>query len=200
MKKHLLLWIACTAVIHTSYAQSNRDMVSKSFPSWGIKTNLLYDAGTTMNLGAEFRLSSYLTLDVSGSYNPWTFSDNKKFKHVSVQPELRYWIYEPFNGHFLGAHLLYTFYNVGGVKMPLGVFPDLKDYRFQGNGYGVGFSYGYQWLLSNRWNLEATFGFGYVYLDHSRYECRTCGERLGRESKHYLGPTKVGVSLIYVIK
>ena len=119
MKKYLLLWIACVAVIHTSYAQSNRDMVSKSFPFWGIKTNLLYDAGTTLNLGAEFRLSPYLTLDVSGNYNPWTFSDNKKFKHVSVQPELRYWIYEPFNGHFLGAHLLYTFYNVGGVKLSL---------------------------------------------------------------------------------
>ena len=55
-------------------------------------------------------------------------------------------------------------------------------------------------VISNRWNLEATFGFGYVYLDHSRYECKTCGEKLGRESKHYLGPTKVGVSLIYVIK
>ena len=50
MKKYLLLWIACVAVIHTSYAQSNRDMVSKSFPFWGIKTKLLYDAGTTLNI------------------------------------------------------------------------------------------------------------------------------------------------------
>ena len=171
-----------------------------SFPSWGVKSNLLYDAVTTFNLGAEFRLSPYLTLDVSGSYNPWTFSDNKKLKHVSVQPELRYWLYEPFNGHFLGAHLLYTYYNVGGVRLPLGIFPELKDYRFQGNGYGAGFSYGYQWLLSNRWNLEATFGFGYLYLDHRRYECRTCGDKVGRESKHYFGPTKVGLSLIYVLK
>ncbi|GAA6252712.1 DUF3575 domain-containing protein [Bacteroides thetaiotaomicron] len=160
----------------------------------------MYDAVTTFNLGAEFRLSPYLTLDVSGSYNPWTFSDNKKIKHVSVQPELRYWLYEPFNGHFLGAHLLYTYYNVGGVRLPLGIFPELKDYRFQGNGYGAGFSYGYQWLLSNRWNLEATFGFGYLYLDHRRYECRTCGDKVGRESKHYFGPTKVGLSLIYVLK
>ena len=200
MKKHLLLWIACMAIIHTSYAQGNRESVFKFFPGWGIKTNLLYDAGTTFSLGAEFRLSPYLTLDVSGTYNPWTFSNNKKFKHVSVQPELRYWIYEPFNGHFLGANLLYASYNVGGVKMPLGIFPDLKDYRFEGDGYGVGFSYGYQWLLSSRWNLEATFGFGYVYLDHTRYECRTCGEKVGHETKHYFGPTKAGISLIYVIK
>ena len=200
MKKYLVLWIAGASVIHSSNAQIPLDSGSLSFPSWGVKSNLLYDAVTTFNLGAEFRLSPYLTLDVSGSYNPWTFSDNKKIKHVSVQPELRYWLYEPFNGHFLGAHLLYTYYNVGGVRLPLGIFPELKDYRFQGNGYGAGFSYGYQWLLSNRWNLEATFGFGYLYLDHRRYECRTCGDKVGRESKHYFGPTKVGLSLIYVLK
>ena len=173
-----------------------------------IKNNLAYDALKTPNLSLEFSMGRKWTLDTQVGMNFFFYTQDatssryktKKASHWLVQPELRYWIYEPFNGHFLGAHLLYTFYNVGGVKMPLGIFPDLKDYRYEGNGYGVGFSYGYQWLLSNRWNLEATFGFGYIYLDHSRYECRTCGEKLNRESKHYLGPTKVGVSLIYVIK
>lgn len=56
-----------------------------------VKTNLLYDATTTMNLGVEFGLSPKWTLDVSGNYNPWTFSKNKKWKHWLVQPEARYW-------------------------------------------------------------------------------------------------------------
>ncbi len=43
-----------------------------------LKTNLLYDATSTMNLGFEFGLSPKWTLDVSGNYNPWTFSKNKK--------------------------------------------------------------------------------------------------------------------------
>lgn len=195
-----MLWIACTALIHTSFVQSNKGYASKDFPTLGIKTNLLQDASTTLNIGTELRLSKYLTLDVPVDYNPWTFAGNKKMKHIAVKPELRYWIYEPFNGHFLGAHLIYTYYNAGGVKLPLDIFAELKDYRYQGNGYGMGFSYGYQWVLARRWNLEATFGFGYVYLDYTRYDCKTCGRKINSESKHYLGPTKAGVSLIYIIK
>ena len=32
-----------------------------------VKTNLLYDVTTTLNLGAEFRLAPKWTLDVSGN-------------------------------------------------------------------------------------------------------------------------------------
>ena len=42
-----------------------------------VKTNLLYDATTTFNLGAEFCLAPKWTLDLSANYNPFTFSDNK---------------------------------------------------------------------------------------------------------------------------
>ncbi|MGL5261004.1 MAG: DUF3575 domain-containing protein, partial [Bacteroides sp.] len=69
-----------------------------------IKTNVLYDATTTFNLGVEFGLSPKWTLDVSGNYNPWTFDNNKKWKHWFVQPEARYWLCEKFNGHFFGFH------------------------------------------------------------------------------------------------
>ena len=48
---------------------------------WGVKTNVLYDATSTINLGVEVGLAPKWTLDVSGNYNPWTFSDYKKLKH-----------------------------------------------------------------------------------------------------------------------
>ena len=51
-----------------------------------VKTNLLYDATSTLNLGVEFGLARRWTLDVSGNYNPWTFSENRKMKHWLVQP------------------------------------------------------------------------------------------------------------------
>lgn len=173
---------------------------SEAIPRLALKTNLLYGLTTTFNLGAELRLSDYLTLDVSANYNPWTFSGNSKIKHILVQPELRYWIHEPFNGHFLGAHLSYINYNASNVKLPLDIFPGLDEYRYRGYGYGMGFSYGYQWLLSPRWGIEASFGFGYMYTDYSRYECKTCGSKIDDRTNHYFGPTKASVSLIYVIK
>ncbi len=176
-----------------------------AIPVLAVKTNLLYDATTTFNLGVEFRLSKRLSLDLPVNYNPWTFSDNKKIKHLLVQPELRYWIYEPFNGHFLGTHAFWSLFNLGNISLPSGLedmmgYGDLKNYRYEGNLYGVGISYGYHWMLSYRFSLEATLGLGYVYLDYDSFECSTCGERIGHKTRNYFGPTKIGLSLIYMIK
>lgn len=171
-----------------------------SAASTGVKTNLLYDLTSTINLGVEFRTAAKYSLDISANYNPWTFSNNKKLKHFLIQPELRYWTCEAFNGHFFGLHALYARYNIGGVRLPFFPADTFRGIRYQGNLYGAGISYGYQWYLSPRWNLEATLGLGYVRLDYSAYECHTCGRELYQSNKNYLGPTKAGISLIYIIK
>ena len=53
-----------------------------------VKTNLLYDATTTLNLGVEIGLGSKMTLDISGNYNPWRFHDYR-LKHGLIQLDLR---------------------------------------------------------------------------------------------------------------
>lgn len=161
-----------------------------------VKTNLLYDATTTLNLGFEFGLSKKTTLDVSGSYNPWKFGD-ARWRLGLIQPEVRYWLCEKFNGGFFGLHAHYAHYNVGGLKW----FSDnMKNNRYQGDLYGGGISYGYQWILGDRWNLEATIGVGYARLVYDKYPCTSCGTRIKRDHSNYWGPTKVGISLIYIIK
>ncbi|HBG42444.1 MAG TPA: DUF3575 domain-containing protein [Porphyromonadaceae bacterium] len=174
------------------------------FPSasMGLKTNLLYDLTSTLNLGLEFKTGRQYTMDFSVNYNPWTFRRNKKFKHLLVQPEIRYWFCEPFNGHFLGIHGLYVRYNAGGIHFPFLTSKKNESTRYQGNLYGAGIGYGYQWYLSPRWNLEATLGLGYVYFDYTAYsrQCNTCTKELYDNDKHYFGPTKLAVSLIYIIK
>lgn len=177
--------------------------LSVSAQNWAVKTNLLYDMTTTMNLGAEVRVSPQWTLDVSANWNPWTFSDNKKWKQLVVQPEARYWFCEAFNGHFVGAHLLGGIYNMGNWDTGftfLGTdFGKLKDYRFEGWMLGVGVAYGYQWMLSKHWSVEAEIGIGYVYSQYDKYDCATCGETYEQDKPHnYFGPTKAALSLIYV--
>ena len=83
---------------------------------FAVKSNLLYDATATINLGVEMELSKKWTLDLSGNYNGWKFGDDMRWKHWMVQPEARYWLCEKFNGHFLGVHAHYADYNVGGIK------------------------------------------------------------------------------------
>ena len=168
---------------------------------WGVKTNLLYDALTTMNLGVELGVAPRWTLELSGAYNPWTLNKdtNKKVRSWGLFPEGRYWFCERFQGHFLGLHSGYSEYNMGGVKLPLWN-KDTKPYRYQGWGTGVGVAYGYSWILGKRWNLEATLGLGYVFTNYDKYACPTCGRKIESKKHHYLGPTKAGISIVYMIK
>ncbi len=151
-----------------------------------IKTNGLYWLTTTPNVGIELALSRKMTLDLSGAYNPWTFKDDKKMRLWLVQPELKYWFCEKFEGHFVGLHLHGAQY-----------FGGFKDKRYDGYLAGGGFTYGYDWILSPRWNLEAAIGLGYArlwYKESDRIPCLKCYEN---KHKNYFGPTKVALSLIY---
>jgi hypothetical protein len=159
------------------------------------KSNILYDVTTTVNLGLEVALAPQWTIDLPVNYNPWEFAGNKKLKHWLIQPEIRYWLCEKFNGHFLGLHAHIGDYNVGGIQS-LG----LEKSRYQGNLYGAGLAYGYQWILSRRWSLEATLGLGYAYLSHTQYPCEVCTSKIADSTKNYFGPTRVGISLIYILK
>lgn len=174
--------------------------VNHKLPIVAIKTNLLSWATTSLSLGMEFRLSKRLTLDVPLSANPWTFNNNKKLRHFMVKPELRIWGHEAFNRHFFGLHLLYAAYNVGNIDLPLGIWDKLKDNRYEGQLYGAGLSVGNQWIIGKRWNLEATIGVGYFYTSYTQKECKTCGDFVKRGNKHYVGPTKLGLSFVYFIK
>lgn len=168
-----------------------------------VKTNLLYDATSTINLGTEFGLSPKWTLDVSANYNPWTYSNNKKWKHWLVQPEARYWFCNKMMEHFIGFHTIAGSYNIGNVNADfkfLGTdFSKLKDYRYEGWFVGAGVAYGYSWVLSKHWNLEAELGVGYTYSKSDKFECASCGEKLEDDkTHHYVGPTKAALNLVYV--
>lgn len=164
-------------------------------PKFAIKTNALYWATTTPNLGFEVGLAKKLTLDVSGNYNPWKFGEDRQFKHWLVQPELRYWLCERFNGSFFGLHGHYGEMNVSNLNI-FGMGHD----RYDGNLYGAGISYGYQWLISKRWSMEATIGVGYARLKYDKYARGDNGEKLAHKNRNYFGPTKIGLSFIYIIK
>lgn len=184
MKKFWILLILAMVTVTLSYGQK-----------FAAKSNLLYDATTTFNLGIEFGMGEKMTMDISGNYNPWKFN-KYRLKHWLIQPEIRYWFCERFNGHFLGIHGHYATYNVGGL-----FFNDnMRHNRYQGHLYGGGISYGYQWIINTKWNLEATIGVGYARLYDSKYPIASCGKKIRSEHHNYWGPTKAGITIIYIIK
>ncbi|MEG1544725.1 MAG: DUF3575 domain-containing protein [Tannerellaceae bacterium] len=164
----------------------------------GIKTNMLMDFTKTISLGAEVGLDNRSTIDFNIGYRPWKNSRTKMFKLLLFQPEYRYWLCERFNGHFIGAHLHAGVYQVAGIDMPFGLWDQLKENRFKGHFYGLGVSYGYQWILGKHWNLEGNIGLGYIRAQYKKYPCVECGELEDKGHKNYFGPTKAAVSLIYL--
>lgn len=165
-----------------------------------IKTNLLYGATTTPNLQLEFGLSKKSTLDIGAGLNWFDFNDNKKFKHLLVQPEYRYWFCESFNGHFLGVHAHGAQFNVGNIDIPVGRLDTFENRRYEGYLFGGGLSWGYQWVVSPRWNFEVNLGGGYARIDYSEYCWKECGEKLSSGKYNYWGVTRAGLSLVYFIK
>lgn len=194
-KTGLFLIIALMASLSKAQGQSD-SITQETSPIFNLKTNLLYDATATFNLGAEFRLNDRWSLELPFNYNPFTFSNDRKWKHFLVQPELRWWTEETFKKHFFGLHTHYGIYNV--AALPSGPFSkNMRDNRYEGSLIGAGVSYGYRWDFSHNWGMEATIGVGYAYLDQNKYPCIKCGQELGSRNRHYVGPTKVGLSLIY---
>ncbi len=187
--KFFLVILALATSLSFSYAQKV-----------AIKNNLLYDATVTPNLALEIAMSRKMTLEMAAGLNFFDFSDNKKIKHFLVQPELRWWTCDLFNGHFFGLHGHVAQFNVGGWDIPVGRLKTFRNNRYQGYLYGGGLSYGYQWLLRPRWNLEASIGGGYARIHYEKYPCTTCGTKLDEGHTNYLGVTKAAVSLIYIIK
>lgn len=192
MKRKTLFLVGLLFCVFTSFLKAQ--VVS-------VKSNLLYDLTATVNLGVELKLSHNWTVDLSGNLNAWTLGkNNNKWKHFLIQPEVRYWFCSAFNRHFVGVHGLWINYNVGGLKLPFTSSGGLRTNRYRGDAYGAGVSYGYQWPLSHSWSMEANVGIGYLYMKDKSYHYQRGGAFLGNNTRSYFGPTKLGLSLIYIIK
>ncbi|MDE6142888.1 MAG: DUF3575 domain-containing protein [Muribaculaceae bacterium] len=175
-----------------------------------VKTNLLYDATTTPNLGLEAGVGKKSTVNIVYGLNPWTFHSgskgDRKAKHWVLIPEYRWWTCSKFNGHFFGVHALGGQFNAANAAIPVPGFffsgenlaKGVKDYHYQGAFAGVGATYGYQWTLSRHWNAEAEIGIGYCHAWYDKFPCYECGAKIGNGGSNYLGVTKLGLSLIYI--
>ena len=200
----LVAILVCFCILPMQAHQTEQTKTSQQ--TWqtkqvGLKTNMLYWATTTPNLGIETQVGKKHTAQVFFGLNPWKQSggDRSRFRHWLVMPEYRYWFNQSFEGWFVGAHALGGQYNVGGVKFPFGLLKGTRNHRYEGWYAGGGITAGKQWNLSKHWNLEASLGLGYVHTRYDKYECGVCGEKLKSAHKNYVGPTKVALSLIYLI-
>lgn len=193
MKQHLLTTIL-TILLYAAGANSQ---------TVAVKSNLLYDATASINIGAEIGLSTKWTAELSGNINAWNMSHGRKWKHWFLQPEARYWLCDRFSGHFFAAHAIGGQYNFGHLNNSISIFgtdlSPLSDSRYQGWFAGAGIAYGYAWAIGRHWNLEGELGIGWIHTRYDRFECAGCGKKEEKDrNKNFIAPTKAAVNLVYI--
>ena len=165
-----------------------------------LSNNLLYDTWLTPNLRIGLRLSPHWSMGLTAGYRPWPADDNtsRKWKHLLLSPDLRYWTDSVDVHHFFGVNLIYSHYNVADVKFPFGLWKSVRDERRQGDLGAIGLFYGYSWPLGRYWNLEAHIGAAIGYTKFDNYKCGHCGQKIGTQKKVFVLP-QAGLSIVYNI-
>lgn len=186
MRKKLLTFLLAITPAATIQAQK-----------LSINTDLAMDALTIPNLGMEITCGerSTFTLNLLGSYHPWWSSESKMF---GFQPELRYYFSgRPLNSWFAGLGGIAGFYDM-----------TMHGKVYNGLAYGAGLTIGYVFKLSSRWNIDAHAGFGCIGYNRKEYYVGdnydidyAVGDNLRTNATgYYLMPTRIGVSITYIIK
>ena len=165
-----------------------------------LSNNLLYDAWLTPNLRLGVRTSEHWSVGLTAGYRPWPTSDetSRKWRHLLLSPELRYWKDSVNVHHFFGANVIYSHYNVADVRFPFGLYPSVRDERRQGDLIAIGAFYGYSWPLGRYWNVEALIGVAVGYTKFDRFACGLCGTKIADDSKLFLMP-QAGINIVYNI-
>lgn len=171
----------------------------------GLKTNMLYDALAVPNIGAEFYLGKNISLVGNWMYGWWHSDRRARYWRIyGGDLALRWWFGQkahekPLTGHHIGIYgslLTYDFEWGGTGYMggkPHGTLWD-KCNHF------AGVEYGYSLPIARRWNIDFNIGIGYQGGEYQVYDPMD-GCYIYRETRHrhYFGPTKAEVSLVWLI-
>lgn len=167
-----------------------------SVPAWSFnmvaKTNLLYDAATIFNLGAELGLWKGLVLDVSYMHNPWIRIDYSYWYRVhGAEFGLKYYINKeqrPFAaGHHVGASAQMLTFDITGI------LADADPWKF-----GPMLTYGYTLPVKERLNIDFEVGAGAIFGDIHKYDA-VDHLRLWRKTDKAAFVPKAGITLQYLI-
>ena len=188
-----------------SITTSAQESCSETDSTFALRTNLLWDAAAEPNLAFDVRVSDHVTLGFAAGLKPWprwgfwnwdNSGRNSHWRNFAVVPQARWWPEHVWDGWFVGTDFIYTHYNVGAVRFPFGMYPQVCDFRLQGSFWGGGIFFGHSWWIADNWRIEAEAGLAAGLAAYDRYDCPHCGTRLGREHKAALVP-KLGLNIVW---
>lgn len=162
-------------------------------------TNILYDAAFTPNIGVGFEINDRFALLADWMYARWNNSRHHRYWRIyGGDIEVRCRIGNrrsgsPLGGHHIGAYCSLACYDFQAGWTHRGVMSDKYN-------YAAGLSYTYSLPVSTRFNIDFSLGLGYLWGTYKRHiPIDGCDVWLSTHKLKYFGPTKVGVSLVWLI-
>lgn len=172
---------------------------------FSVSTNLLdwINLGT-VNMQAGCAFSRHISVHADIRYNNWNFGSAEKgtpFQNRTRSASLgvRYWPWNVHSSWWGGAKIQVKEYNHGGLFR--------KMTTEEGMAAGVGFAFGYSWMVSAHWNLDVGLGVWAGKTCYTQYRCPRCGRVLSSPDgspvrdvwKWFILPSNdVQVSLTYI--
>ena len=174
------------------------------FTILAVKTNLLFDAVTALNVELEVPVGD--SWSVAGEYIfPWWLNEKKQncFQLISGSLELRRWLgyrdeYNRLTGWF------------GGLFIGGGYFDLERDKKgYQGESYlmtGLSGGYAHEISRDGKWRMEYSLGLGYMTAKYREYNAQ-----IGIDNEWHLirkqsgnisftGPLRAKISLVWTLK
>ena len=162
-----------------------------------VQTNMLYLLAAVPNIGIEFYLGKNWSIDTNWHYSWWK-SDPKSWYWRTYGGDIavRKWFgksakEKPLTGHHAGIYGQMLTYDVefGG-----------KGYLADRWNWAAGVEYGYSLPIAKRLNIDFTLGVGYHWGTYDKY-LPIDGHYVWQSTnkRRYIGPTKVEVSLVWLI-
>lgn len=168
-----------------------------------VKTNLLYDVVSAVNLEVEVPIGDRWSIAVEDVFPWWSWGPNRNkyaFQMVEVGIEPRYWFMrdedmEVLQGHFTGAYAMSAKYD----------FQWNRKLCYQGEYWSVGVTYGYCIPVKDWFNLEFSASVGFLRSDYRHYQPSPEYENLYLDEYNtgvlsYFGPTKLKIAMVIPIK
>ena len=205
LKKLIVLLLVAISVV--SQAQIQDSATSKKLY---IKANALFLPIGMLNAGVEYQLKEKVTLQAEIFISPWKSFMGKYAQAYMLGFEGRYYFQEAFKHWYVGA-------NITGARYKLQKFNYWTDKPFQytetsptykandlyQDGYSImlGATVGYQFELSERWNMDLYFGFGTIQSYYNGYH-KELGVRYDDDGRRWnqsgeFLPYKGGVMIAY---
>lgn len=176
-----------------------------------VKGNALFLPIGIFNLGIEKQISPKYTLQGDIFISPWKSFAGHKLQFYSVSAEGRYYFNEAFKHWYIGVNLSFAdfnaqkwnYWNDNIVQMNDGEYVMNSNLYQKGYSIMLGVTGGYQFQLSDRWNLDLYATIGTAQSFYKTYDKTTGIRHDGAEKLNKSGeiiPYRGGVMISYKFK